>query len=86
MNTFLSLVTIITVFGGLLYFGYKSTAMGVHWVYMLLGVFFWYGAFVGIYWALNDLHLYYLGRPLIPSKLDSSKNSAAKEEKYSLKE
>ena len=53
--------------------------MGVYWVYILLAILAWpLGALVGIYWALNDLSVYYRGKPLV--KTDD------KDSKYSLKE
>jgi hypothetical protein len=93
MNTFFSLIAILSLFGGIFYFAWKSDDMGVSWSFMLLGIFFFpIGAIVGFYWVLNDLCLYYLNRPLLHSSKNHAKDSSdsnekdGKESKYSLKE
>ena len=39
MNTFFSLIAILSLFGGIFYFAWKSDDMGVNWSFMLLGIF-----------------------------------------------
>jgi hypothetical protein len=79
MNTFLSLVLIGIVFGGLIYYWVKARVMGIYWVYVVFVILAWpIGALVGIYWALEDLSVYYRGKPLIKSD--------DKDSKYSLKD
>jgi len=79
MNTFLSLVLIGIVFGGLIYYWVKARVMGIYWVYIVFVILAWpIGALIGIYWALEDLSVYYRGKPLIKSE--------DKDSKYSLKD
>ena len=86
MNTLFSLLAILSFFGGLIYFGYKASINGMHWFFIMIWVIFGVGAIVGIYWALNDLCLYYFDKPLFSSNSNSSPEKKDKESKYSLKE
>ena len=65
MNTFLSLVLIGIIFGGLIYYWVKARVIGIYWVYIVFVILAWpIGALVGIYWALEDLSVYYRGELL----------------------
>jgi hypothetical protein len=79
MNTIGSIVSIGVLFGGWVYYIWKARVAGVYWPYFLFSILVWpVGCFAGIYWGLDDLSLYYRGKPLLKA---SDKNS-----KYSLKE
>ena len=79
MKAIASLALLGIVFGGLIYYWIKARVMGIYWVYIMLAILAWpLGALVGIYWALDDLSVYYRGKPLIKSD--------DKDSKYSLKE
>lgn len=80
MNTLFSLVLIAISIGGLIYYWWKARLTGVYWFYILFVTLFWpIGSIIGIYWALEDLHMFYRGKPLI-------KKSDDKDSKYSLKD
>ena len=42
----LSLFAILSLFGGLLYFGYKASMNGMHWFFIMIWVIFGVGAIV----------------------------------------